>query len=401
MAENVRRRNRFLAQNVNTGGQRFQRGCSVFSGRHGGRIAAGYGFDRNHRIGDWFSGKCVRFDDFQIREFLILRCDSVLLVSIGDIHIDTVGRRVQREALRSLSLHEGPQSLGNIVYLDDSPIGRHIAANDLTVPIDVIDGAIQAPVCSCLHLLKGDVAIPSDRGIVRVTRLWVIIGNYFSCRMISRKCLSAGDAGGCQDRPFGAVILHNGGLDTLFSVFLYLCLQFRILVGFLTQEPVVIPHILVVGILIGEAAGIDVAGRVTARGLVALVVPDISLQRHEQTAGDLAGVVRNIGHHPLDVLLRDRIHLTKASLGDHFTPERISVCAGGRAVGIRLEEGLRSITIGITKVHTIELSACCGRRPVAVCLAGCGQAGRPEVWVRHRRDPNAGGLCCKSRCWEQ
>lgn len=55
----------------------------------------------------------------------------------------------------------------------------------------------------------------------------------------------------------------------------------------------------------------------------------------------------------------------------------------------------------LTKVHTIELSACCGRRPVAVCLAGCGQAGRPEVWVRHRRDPNAGGLCCKSRCWEQ
>ena len=142
MAENVGRRNRFLAQNVNTGGQRFQRGCSVFSGRHGGRIAAGYGFDRNHRIGDWFSGKCVRFDDFQIWEFLILRCDSVLFVSIGDIHIDTVGRRVQREALRSLSLHEGPQSLGNIVYLDDSPIGRHIAANDLTVPIDVIDGAI-------------------------------------------------------------------------------------------------------------------------------------------------------------------------------------------------------------------------------------------------------------------
>ncbi|CAN4017518.1 monovalent cation/H(+) antiporter subunit G, partial [Dysosmobacter welbionis] len=71
MAENVRRRNRFLAQNVNTGGQRFQRGCSVFSCGHGGRIAAGYGFDRNHRIGDWFSGKCVRFDDFQIWEFLV------------------------------------------------------------------------------------------------------------------------------------------------------------------------------------------------------------------------------------------------------------------------------------------------------------------------------------------
>ena len=95
--------------------------------------------------------------------------------------------------------------------------------------------------------------------------------------MISRKRLPAGDAGGCQDRPLGAVILHNGCLDTLCSVFLYLCLQLCILVGFLAQEPVVILDILVVGILISEAAGIDVAGRVTARGLVALVVPDISL----------------------------------------------------------------------------------------------------------------------------
>ena len=155
------------------------------------------------------------------------------------------------------------------------------------------------------------------------------------------------------------------------------------------------------GILIGKAPGVDVAGGITTCGLVALVVPDVSLQRHKQAAGDLAGVVRDIGHHPLDVFLRGHVHFTQAGLCYDLIPQRIRIRAGGRAVGIRLQKALCSVTIGITQIHTVELSACCGGRPVAVRLAGRRQTGRPKVRVCYRRNSNAGGLCREGRCREQ
>ena len=312
-----------------------------------------------------------------------------------------MGRRVQGETCRSFSFHEGPQAFGDIVDFNDASIGCHIAADDLAVPIDVIDSAVQTSVGPCGNLSESDVAVAGYGRFIRVTGLRQLIRYDLSCGVISCERLPAGDAGGCQHRPLGTVILHDGCLKALGCVFLYLCLQLCVLVGFLPQEPVIILHVLVISILIGEAAGIDVAGGISAGGLVALVVPDISLQGHEQAAGDLAGVVRDVGHHPFDIFLRGHVHLSQAGLGDDLIPERIRVCAGGCLIGIGLEEGLRSVMIGVAQVHTVELSACRGRRPVAVCLAGRRQAGRPQVVVRHRRDPHAGGHCCEGCCREQ
>ena len=44
--------------------------------------------------------------------------------------------------LRSFHLHECPQALGDVLYLNDAAVFRHVAADDLTVPINQKAGTI-------------------------------------------------------------------------------------------------------------------------------------------------------------------------------------------------------------------------------------------------------------------
>ena len=74
------------------------------------------------------------------------------------------------------------------------------------------------------------------------------------------------------------------------------------------------------GIGVGKAARVNVTGGIAACGFVALIVPDVGLQGHEQAAGDLAGVVRDIGHHPFHIFLGDGIHLAQPGFGDGLFP---------------------------------------------------------------------------------
>ena len=215
--------------------------------------------------------------------------------------------------------------------------------------------------------------------------------------MVGEEGLPPGHAGSSQYRPLGVPILHDGGVDALGGVFLHLGLQFRVLVGFLAQQPVVILNVLVVGICVGKASGVDVAARITARRFIALIVPDVRLERHEQGAGDLAGVVGDVAHHPFDVLFGDGVHLAQAGLSHRRLPQGVCVGPGGGAVGVGLQKALRAIAVGVAQIHAPELPP--GRRGRAVGIGlpvGVKPCG-PEVRVGHRRDPHTGGLRCHRR----
>lgn len=333
----------------------------------------------------------VGLGDLHRGQLCIRSGNCVLLVAIGDIHIDAVGCGVQGIALRGLPLHEGPKARCDIVHLDDTAARSHIAADDLSVPVDVVDSAVQAPCGACGSFLEGDVSIPGHRRRVVISSGGVACHD-LAAAVIGEKALAAGDAGGCQDRPLIGVILHDGCLNTLSGIFLHLGLEFRVLIGLLAQKPVVVADIGIVGIRIGEAACINVAGGVAACGLVALVIPDICLERHEQTAWDFAGVVRDIAHHPLHVGLGDGIHLAQAALGDRRLPQRIRVSTGGAFVGVAVQEGCCPIAVRIAQVHAVELASRRRGRTIGVGLTRGGQAGAPKVRIRHRRNAGARGL---------
>ena len=390
--------NELLLDDEHAGRQVLHQGGPVRPGGDGGAEGAGDALDGVNGI---FDGSTIRgrgLDDLDAGQFLILGGDGVLAVPVGDADIDAVGRGGQSIALRGLLLHKGPKPFGDIVDLDVSPAGGHIAAGDLAVQIDVIDSTVQAMVRTGDDLLEGDIGIPGreSRFLARLSRR-----HDFAVRMIGKKRLPPRHAGGGQHRPLGDLILHDGGVDALGGVFLHLGLQFRVLVGFLPQQPVVILNILVVGVRVGEASGVDVAAGIAACALIALVVPDVGLERHEQAAGDLAGVVSDIAHHPLDILLGDGVHLAQAGLGHRIIPQGVRVGSGGGAVGVGLQKALRAIAVGVTQVHAPELPSRCRGRAVGVGLPLGVEPGGPEVGVGHRGNAYAGGLCCHRHCGQQ
>ena len=243
------------------------------------------------------------------------------------------------------------------------------------------------------HLLERDVAITGNgrRRIVTAFRL-IVRHNLTGC-VIGKEALAASGSGSGKNGPLARHVLHDGCLLALCSIFLDLFLKFRILLSFLRQHPVVIANIGFIGIGVGKTTGVNVTGGIAACGFVALVVPDVGLQGHEQTAGDLAGIVRDIGHHPFDVFLGDGVHLTQTGLGNRLFQQGIGIRAGGAGVGITIEETGSSVPIGIAEIHAIELPSGSHRRAVGIRLTGGGQPSRPEIGVCGCFDARSAASC--------
>ena len=246
------------------------------------------------------------------------------------------------------------------------------------------------------HLLERDVAITGNgrRRIVTAFRL-VICHNLTGC-VIGKEALAASGSGSGKNGPLARHVLHDGCLLALRGIFLDLFLKFRILLSFLRQHPVVIANIGFIGIGVGKATGINVTGCIAACGFVALMIPDIRLERHKQAAGDVAGIISDIGHHPLYILFDSGVHLAQSGLGNSFFPQGICVRASGAGVGIAIEEAGSSVPIGIAEIHAIELFSSSHRRAVGILLAGGGQPGRPEVGVCGCFDARSAAGSCQS-----
>ena len=223
----------------------------------------------------------------------------------------------------------------------------------------------------------------------------------FAGRVIVEKTLAALDAGFCENRPFCGIVLNDRSNRSLGGVFLDLLLELRILLGLLRQEPIHITKIGFISVGVGKTTGVNIAGGVPARGFVALMIPDISLERHEEAAGDVAGIINNIGHHPLYILFDSGVHLAQPRTCDSGIPQGVTVRAGGALVGVAVEERSGSIAIGISEIHAVKLLACRRGRAVGILLAGGGQAGRPEVGVCGCFDARSAAGGCQSGSREQ
>ena len=361
----------------------------------GGGVAAG---QRLHQKGRFDLGEGLRvcLGNFQAGQRTVAGGNSVLLVTVGHIHIDAVGSGVQGIPLRSFHLHECPQTLGDVLYLDNTAVFGHITADDLTVAVDVEYGTIQALSSPGNHLLERDVAITGNGRRRIVAAFWLIVRHNLTGCVIGKEALAASGSGSGKNGPLARHVLHDGCLLALRGIFLDLFPKFRILLSFLRQHPVVIANIGFIGIGVGKATGINVAGGIAACGFIALMIPDISLERHEEAAGDVALVVCDIGHHPLYIFLGNGVHLAKPRTCDSGIPQGVCVCAGGALVGVAVQKTGRPIPIGIAKIHAVELFACCRGRAVGILLAGGGQPGRPEVGVCGCFDARSAAGSCQS-----
>ena len=281
----VRLGNGFLTHNIDTGRNGRERCGAVRPGRDGGGIAAGDGLNGKHRAGNRLAAHGVPLGDLHIGQCVIFGSDRVLLVAIGGIDIDADGRRVGAEALRSLGFHEGPQALGDILDLNDSAILGHIAADDLTVAVNIKFCAIQTTGRSCGNLPQRNISVPSWR----LSRLGCI-GDEFSRRIIVKESLTPLNAGFRVDRPFCSFIFYHSGDDALFCVFFNLALKFCVFLGLFFQHPIDIAQVHFIGIGVGVTTAIDVTIALTLEGLV---IPHIRLRSHKKAAGDVTLIVHD------------------------------------------------------------------------------------------------------------
>ena len=166
----------------------------------GGGVAAGQGFHQKGRL-DLGEGLGICLGDFKAGQRAVACGNSVLLVTVGHIHIDAVRGGVQGITLRSFHLHECPQALGDVLYLDNAAVFGHITANDLTVQVDVEHSTIQTSIRSCNDFFEGDVRI-TGRRIIRFLRGRDLTDLQFAGRIVREKTLAAGHTGFGIDRPF-------------------------------------------------------------------------------------------------------------------------------------------------------------------------------------------------------
>ena len=160
----------FLPYHINICGDGREGGGTVHPRGDRGRIAAGNGLNGKHRAGNRFAAHGIPLGDLHIGQCVIFGSDRVLLVTIGGIDIDADGRGVGAVALRGLRFDEGPQALGGALDLDDTAITSHIAANDLTVVVDIKPCAIQSGSRAGRNFFQRNICI-ADRGLIAALRI--------------------------------------------------------------------------------------------------------------------------------------------------------------------------------------------------------------------------------------
>ena len=152
-----------------------------------------------------------------------------MLVPIRGVHIDTDGRGVCAVACGCFGFHEGPQALSDILDLNDAAVFGHIAADDLSVAVNIEFRAIQTLGSAGGNFLQGNVGI-AGRRTIRFFRLR--LKRESPWRVITKEALTAFNAGFCENRPFCGIVLNDRSNRSLGGVFFDLLLELRVLLGF-------------------------------------------------------------------------------------------------------------------------------------------------------------------------
>ena len=165
----VRLGNGFLAHDIDTGRNGRERCGAIRPSRNGGGIAAGHGFDGQHRAGDRRTGLRIGLDDLHIGLFVVDRRNAVFAVALGHIYINAFGRGINTEAVRCSGFHEAPKAGGSVLNIDLALCIGDVAADDLTVKVDAETGTGEAGCGSTGSFLQRDLACAARRllGLVR------------------------------------------------------------------------------------------------------------------------------------------------------------------------------------------------------------------------------------------
>ena len=179
----VRLGNGFLTHDIDTGRNGRERRRAICSGSNRGRITSGNGLNGKHRAGNGLTAHGIALDDLHIGQCIVLSRHSILLIAVSGIDIDADGRGNCAEALRGLRFDEGPQTLGGALDLDDTAITSHIAANDLTVVVDIKPCAIQAGSRAGRNFFQRNICI-ADRGSGIISTSGLILSDQFAGTII-------------------------------------------------------------------------------------------------------------------------------------------------------------------------------------------------------------------------
>ena len=153
MRHHIRLWHGFFPYHINICGNGRERRGTICAGSNRCGEVARDRFNGEHRAGDGFAAHGVALDDLHIGQFVVFSGHGVLFVPVRGVHIDANGRGVCTVPRGRFGFHEGPQSFGDVLYLDHTAIFRHIAADDLTVTVNQEAGAIQSACCSRGDLL--------------------------------------------------------------------------------------------------------------------------------------------------------------------------------------------------------------------------------------------------------
>ena len=334
IAHDVRLWYGFLAHDIDTGRNGRERCGAIRPSRNGGGITSGNGLNGQHRARDRRAGLRIGLDDLHAGQFIVRSGNGILLVPVRGVHIDADRRGVCTVPCWRFGFHEGPQSFGDVLYLDHTAIFGHIAADDLTVTVNIEFCTVQPAGRSGSHLLQGNVRISRGRSRL-VTALRRILYHQLTRTIVVEKRLVLAIARKGKHRPFCAVGLYDGCNFALYGIFLDLTLKCRVLLRLLREHPVDEAQIHLVGIGVGIAARVTVSAGFS---FIALMVPHIGLDRHKELAYIGCIAVVDVGHEPLDIGKRRGVHLTKAAVGNSSLEHGVGIRIGSRSVGIRIKE---------------------------------------------------------------
>ena len=332
IAHDVRLRDRFFPHHIDISGDGREGGGTVRAGHNRSGITSGNRLNKKYCASNGLAAHGVALDDLHIRQRVVLGSHGVLLVSIGRVHIDADGRGVCTVPRGRFDFGKGPEALGNVFYLDDAAVFSHIAADNLTVTVDVEFCTVQPAGRSGSYLFQSNVSITRRRAIrIRLRS----VDNEFSGSVIVEKRLIPAVARKGKHSPLCAIVLNNGRNYALLGICFDLTLECRVLLRLLREHPVDEIQVHFVGIGVGVAACIAIPARFS---LVALMVPHIGLDRHKELPDIRCLAVVDVGHEPLDIGKRRGIHLTKAAIGNAGFEHGVGIRIGSRSVGIRIKE---------------------------------------------------------------
>ena len=140
IAHNVRLGNGFLTHDIDACGKCRKRCGAIRTCGDGCGIAAGHGFDGQHRAGDRRTGLRIGLGDLHIGLFVVDRRNGVFAVTLSYIYVHALRCGINTEAVRCGGLDKAPKAGGGILNIDLALRIGDVAADDLTVKVDAETG---------------------------------------------------------------------------------------------------------------------------------------------------------------------------------------------------------------------------------------------------------------------